>query len=294
MEETVAGTRDRWLAADGALARLGLRIAPALIILLTSTTLTFVAVASDLETPYLAWDTRAYYDALVSPDPYAGAAVGDIGSFLYPPPFLQVLAPFGLLPWPVFLFGWTTLLTAAAVTLLLRVPRPYRVAWPILVLLAGADVWAGNINLLLAVGAVIGMTWPAAWAGLALTKVTPGVGALWLGFRGRWPEFALAVIVTAAAAALSFVIAPTLWGDWLAIIFNEVPPPPYATSFPVPLVIRLPVAVALLWVAARTDRPWLVPVACMVALPVIWFNGLSMLVAAAALLPHRSEDDSTI
>jgi hypothetical protein len=194
----------------------------------------------------------------------------------------------------VFLFGWTTLLTAAAVTLLLRVPRPYRVAWPILVLLAGADVWAGNINLLLAVGAVIGMTWPAAWAGLALTKVTPGVGALWLGFRGRWPEFALAVIVTAAAAALSFVIAPTLWGDWLAIIFNEVPPPPYATSFPVPLVIRLPVAVALLWVAARTDRPWLVPVACMVALPVIWFNGLSMLVAAAALLPHRSEDDSTI
>jgi hypothetical protein len=125
MEETVAGTRDRWLAADGALARLGLRIAPALIILLTSTMLTFVAVASDLETPYLAWDTRAYYDALVSPDPYAGAAVGDIGSFLYPPPFLQVLAPFGLLPWPVFLFGWTTLLTAAAVTLLLRVPRPY-------------------------------------------------------------------------------------------------------------------------------------------------------------------------
>jgi hypothetical protein len=283
MEETVAATRDRWLAADGAPARWGLRLAPAFIVLVISSVLTFAALV--FETPYLGWDTRAYYDALRSADPYAGAAVGDIGSFLYPPPFLQVLGPAGLLPWPVFLFSWTTLLAAVTVGLLIRVPRRYRLAWPLLIVLAGADVWAGNINLLLAVGAVLGMTYPIAWAGLALTKVTPGIGALWLGFRGRWGEFGLAVIVTAVAAALSFVAAPALWGDWLAIVFAEVPPRPYATSFAVPLVIRLPVAVGMLWVAARSDRPWLVPIACMTALPVIWFNGLSMLVAAAALLP---------
>jgi hypothetical protein len=293
MEETVAGTRERWLDADARPARWGLRLAPAFIVLLTSTTLTTVALASDLTTPYLAWDSRAYYDALRSADPYAGAAVGDIGSFLYPPPFLQVLAPAGRLPWPVFLFGWTTLLTAAAVGMLIKVPRRYRVAWPLLIVLAGADVWAGNINLLLAVGAVAGMTYPAAWAGLALTKVTPGVGALWHGFRGRWPDFGLAVIVTAVGAGLSFVAAPALWGDWLAIIFGESPPGPYATSFPVPLYVRLPVAVGLLWLAARTDRPWLVPVACMAALPVIWFNGLSMLVGAAALLPEHSNETAS-
>jgi hypothetical protein len=285
MEETIAATRDRWLAADGALARWGLRLAPAVIVLMTSTTLTIGALASDLTIPYLAWDSRAYYDALGSSDPYAGAAVGDIGSYLYPPPFLQVLGPAGLLPWPVFLFGWTTLLVAAAVGMLIRVPRRYRAAWPVLIVLAGADVWAGNINLFLAVGAVAAMTFPAAWAGLALTKVTPGVGALWHGFRGRWPEFGVAVLVTVTGAGLSFVAAPALWGDWLSIVFAEVPPGPYATSFPVPLVIRLPVAIGLLFVSARSDRPWLVPIACMAALPVIWFNGLSMLVGAAALLP---------
>jgi hypothetical protein len=191
------------------------------------------------------------------------------------------------------MFGWTTLLTAVAVGLLIRVPRRYRAAWPVLIVLAGADVWAGNINLLLAVGSIAGMTYPVAWAGLALTKVTTGVGALWLVFRGRWPEFGLAVVVTGLLAGLSFVAAPSLWGDWLAIVFGEEPNSPYATAFPVPLVIRLPVAIGLLWLAARTDRPWLVPVACMAALPVIWFNGLSMLVGAAALLPDRNRDDST-
>jgi hypothetical protein len=283
MEETVAATRDRWPAADSATARWGLRLAPALITLFISVTLTVAALA--FETPYVGWDTRAYYDALRSSDPYAGAAVGDIGSFLYPPPFLQVLGPAGQLPWPVFLFGWTTLLAAVVVGFLIRVPRRYRIAWPVLIVLGGADVWAGNINLLLAAGAIAGMTYPAAWAGLALTKVTPGIGALWLGFRGRWPEFGLAVLVTGILAALSFVAAPALWGDWLAIVFSESPNGPYATAFPVPLAIRLPLAIGLLWIAARSDRSWLVPIACMAALPVIWFNGLSMLVAAAALLP---------
>jgi hypothetical protein len=156
---------------------------------------------------------------------------------------------------------------------------------PLLVLLAGADIWAGNINLLLAYGAVMALTWPAVWAGLALTKVTPAVGALWHGFRGHWPEFGLAAAVTIAGAGASFVADPTLWGDWLAIVFSESPNGPYATAFPVPLAIRLPLAIGLLWISARSDRSWLVPIACMAALPVIWFNGLSMLVAAAALLP---------
>jgi Glycosyltransferase family 87 len=284
MEETVAAYRDRWLAAERAPARWGLRLLPLAFVLVIASTFTFAAVASNLGIDYLAWDSRAYYDALRSSDPYAGAAVGEIGSFLYPPPFLQVLGPFGQLPWPIFLFGWTALLTAAAVTMLLRVPPRFRSMWPLLLFLAGADIWAGNINLFLAFGAVMALTSPVAWAGLALTKVTPGVGALWHGFRGRWPEFGLALTVTLVGAGLSFVAAPTLWGDWLSIIFGEDPGGPYATSVPVPLAIRVPLAVVLLWWAARTDRPWLVPLACMAALPVIWFNGLSMLLGAAALI----------
>ena len=34
---------------------------------------------------------------------------------------------------------------------------------------------------------------------------------------------------------------------------------------------------------ARTDRRWLVPVASTIALPIIWWHGLAMLVAAYAL-----------
>jgi hypothetical protein len=294
MEETVAGTRDRWLAAERGPARWGLRLAPLAVVLVTASVVTLAAVTSDMGVEYLAWDTRAYYDALRSADPYAGAAVGEIGSFLYPPPFLQLLAPFGQLPWPVFLFAWTALLTGAMVAMLRRVPEGYRTMLPLLILLAGADIWAGNINLLLAYGAVMALTWPAVWAGLALTKVTPAVGALWHGFQGRWPEFGLAAAVTIVGAGASFVADPALWGDWLAIVLGPGPGEVYATAVPIPLFLRLPAAVALLWWAARTDRPWLVPLACLVALPVIWFNGLSMLLGCAALLRAERSDDSTI
>ena len=290
MEEAVAAfARARWPAAHGLPARWVLRLIPALVVLITAAAFTFAAVASGLTVDYLGWDSRAYYDALRSPEPYAGAAVGLIGSYLYPPPFLQVLAPAGQLPWPVFMFGWTALLASAAVALLRRVPRQYRLMWPLLVLLAGADIWAGNINLLLAYGVVLGLTVPAAWAGLALTKVTPGVGALWLAFRGRWPEFGLAAIVTVSGAALSFVAAPELWGAWLTVVFSEDAGGGYAAAMPVPLFVRLPLAVVVLWWAARTERAWLVPCACLLALPVIWFNGLSLLLGSAALLEPQSQ-----
>jgi hypothetical protein len=290
MEEAVAAfARARWLAADGKPANFALRLTPLLVVVVTATLFTFAGVASNWTIDYLAWDSRAYYEALRSPDPYAGAAVGVIGSYLYPPPFLQVLAPAGQLPWPAFMFGWTALLAGAAVAMLRKVPRQYRTMWPLLVLLAGADIWAGNINLLLAYGVVIGLSVPAAWAGLALSKVTPGVGALWLAFRGRWLEFGLALIVTVVSVAASFVAAPQLWGDWLAVVFSEGAGGGYAASAPVPLFIRLPLAVLVLWWAARTNRVWLVPCACLLALPVIWFNGLSLLLGAAALLQARDQ-----
>jgi hypothetical protein len=289
MEETVAATRDQWLAADHAPARWSARLGPILLVLVIATSFTFAAVASNLTIDYLAWDSRAYYDALRSADPYAGAAVGEIGSFLYPPPFLQILGPAGQLPWPLFLFGWTALLATAMVVMLRRVPQRYRFLWPLLIFLGGADIWAGNINLLLAVGAVLALTYPMAWAGLALTKVTASVGMLWHAFRRQWPELGLAVSVTVVGATLSFIAAPDLWADWLGVVFGESPISLYATSLPIPLFVRLPLAIGLLWWAARTDRVWLVPCACLIALPVIWFNGLSMLLGAAALLPSGTE-----
>lgn len=288
MEETAATSRHaRWPVAVGWPASRLARYVPALVVLTTASSFTLAATLSELSIPYLAWDSRAYWDALNSPDPYAGAAVGVIGSYLYPPPFLQVLGPAGQLPWPVFLFGWMGLLAAATVAMLRRVPRSYRGLWPVLVILAGADLWAGNINLLLAAAIVIGLTRPAAWAVVALTKVTPGVGVLWHAFRGRWREAAVAVAATAAIGAVSVAGAPQLWAEWLAVVVGENPASGYAASVPVPLVVRLPLAVGVLWWAARTERAWAVPLACLMALPVIWFNGLSLLLGSAALLEPR-------
>lgn len=56
---------------------------------------------------------------------------------------------------------------------------------------------------------------------------------------------------------------------------------------PFHIALRLPLAVILLLWGARTWRPAVVPLACMLALPVVWFNGLSWLVASAGLIDVR-------
>ena len=52
----------------------------------------------------------------------------------------------------------------------------------------------------------------------------------------------------------------------------------------IPLLARLPVAAVLVVWAARTDRRWLVPVAAVLAMPVIWPNAYSVAVAVIPLL----------
>jgi len=52
---------------------------------------------------------------------------------------------------------------------------------------------------------------------------------------------------------------------------------------PIPFVVRLPVAVAVVVWGARTDRRWTVPVAGMLALPALWYGGLTMLLAVIVL-----------
>jgi len=262
-------------------------VSPSLVVVGVGAIFAFAAVASSLTIPYLAWDSHAYWTALNSADPYAGARVGVIGSYLYPPPFLQLLAPAGWLPWPVFAFGWTAMLTAAGITLLRRVPKGYGWAMPLLIYFAGADIWAGNINILLAYAVVVGLRRPAAWSVVALSKVTPAIGVLWHAFRREWRALIVAGGLSLGLTLLSFALGAQLWRDWLALLVAEMPSTGYAESLQIPLAVRLPAAVLLLLWAARSGRPAMVPLACLLALPVIWFNGLSWLVASAALIEVR-------
>jgi hypothetical protein len=173
--------------------------------------LVLAAVASSAE-PFLpdsfgpGQDARAYWAAPAG-DPYDPGSVGRESAYLYSPAFIQMLAPLRELPWPLFLVLWTGLLLVALACLsgpVLFVP---------LLALALHEVWGGNIHLLLALAVVVGFRWPAAWAFVVLTKVTPGIGLLWFAVRREWRSLVLALVATIAVVAVSAVLAPQLWED---------------------------------------------------------------------------------
>jgi Glycosyltransferase family 87 len=183
--------------------------------------------------------------------------------------------------------AWTAILLIAV--RLLTGPR--LLAAGLIFPFAAMEVAGGNVSLLLAVAIVIGFRWPAAWAIVLLTKITPGIGLLWFAVRREWRSLAIALGATAVVALISFAILPDQWRAWIDVVIRNVAAGKNGTwaSVPVPLWIRLPFAIALVVWGARTDRPWTVPVASMLALPALWYGGLSMLLAVIPLLPGRAQ-----
>jgi hypothetical protein len=227
-------------------------------------------------------DARCYYQATLA-DPYLHSAWNDPIAYVYSPAFLQLVTPLTQLPWQAFMAVWTALLIAAARFL----TGPRLLAAGLLFPFTAMEIAGGNVSLLLAVAIVIGFRWPAAWALVLLTKITPGIGLLWFAVRGEWRHLAIALGATAAIVAISFVMLPQQWRDWVDVIVGNAGKGGTWASVPVPLWIRLPVAVAVVVWGARTDRAWAVPVAAMLALPALWYGGISMLLAAIPLLPEQ-------
>jgi hypothetical protein len=226
-------------------------------------------------------DARAYWSA--ARVTMYQAEAGTYGAYLYSPAFLQLLSPILSLPWQQFLAAWTGLLMATL--LLLTGPVLFVFALP----LAFFEIWGGNIHLLLAAAIVLGFRWPATWSFVLLTKVTPGIGLLWFAVRREWRSLAIALAATAAIVAGSWLIDPRLWQGWIELLLREAGSPPPPGSVGIPLVVRLPIAAAIVVYAALTDRRWLVPVGAMVGLPVLWWGSLSMLLGSVALERRRIE-----
>ena len=151
-----------------------------------------------------------------------------------------------------------------------------------------SEVNAGNIQILLAAAIVLsfrrGRAWPAAWAFVLLTKVTPGVGLLWFVLRRKWRELAWALGATAAISVVTFVAWPDRWFDWLALLTAGSPPPvpPYNLA----LLPRLAAAVAIVTIGAWRGWRWPVVVAATLALPAFYTISPSMLVG---VLPFARE-----
>jgi hypothetical protein len=222
-------------------------------------------------------DARPYWEAAAR-DPYARGVVGEYDAYLYSPAFLQVLGPLRGLPWVPFFAAWEAILLAAAAVLVgpvLLVP---------IAALAAPELWGGNITLLIALAVVAGFRWPAAWSFVVLTKVSPGVGLLWFAVRREWRSLGIALGATAAVIAISSIVAPGLWRDWFDLLVANAGHPISSGSIPVPFAVRLPIAVVLLAWGALRDRRWVVPVACLLALPVVWYGSLTLLVGVIPLV----------
>ena len=227
-------------------------------------------------------DARCYWVPDLA-NPYLHSTWTDQIAYPYSPVFLQILQPIRLLPWQAFMAIWAAILMAAMVYL----------TGPRLILLGLAffglmEIWGGNIEMLVAVAVVLGFRWPATWSFVLLTKVTPGVGLLWFAVRREWRSLAIALAATVVVVIVSAAIQPDAWRRWLDVLTENAGKNGTWAAVPIPLAVRLPAAVLLLIWGARTNRRWVVPVGVMLALPALWYGGLSIMLATLPLLGARS------
>lgn len=227
-------------------------------------------------------DARAYWSVDLA-HLYQRGQVGGLDAYLYSPLFAQLFQPLSHLPWQLFAGLWAALnlvalgwmVGPAIGALLLVIPGS-----PVI-----DEVSTGNIHLLIAAALVLSFRWGGAWAFPLLTKVTPGVGVLYLVGARRWRPFAVAVGTTAALALVSFAVGPQLWFDWFTVLtgnVNRVIPSEIAI-IPGPLIVRTAVGGLVALAGGLRGWRWTVPVAATLALPVPWSSGLAVLVAVIAL-----------
>ena len=207
-------------------------------------------------------------------------------AYLYPPPLAQAMVPIAAVA-PSWLFsaGWTVLMGLALFWLAGRdVLRALAlVAFPPV----AVEFMFRNVHLFLAVLVVLGLRQASgAFAVGAAIKVSPGLGIPYLAARGRWREAAIAAAIGLAMLVVSVLLSPDAWRAYVDFALH-VDPLQQSSFVAVPLPIRAVAGLVLAIIAARLPRsvgdPLLV-VAVTLALPSLWFTGLSLLVAIVPLV----------
>jgi hypothetical protein len=235
----------------------------------------FVIVAPQAQT--LGFDAWAYWHLDIE-HPYRLSA-GALGAFTYTPAAARLFAPAAMLEWPAFFTIWFGILIATMAWLGWRRTLLVLAFPPVAV-----ELYHGNIALLIAAAVALGFRYPAAWAFVLLTKVTPGVGLIWFVVRREWRQLGIALGATGAIVAVSLVVDSRLWSEWLnGAIMRVAAEGVSQTELPIPLVLRLPAAALLVAWGGLTDRRWTVPAAAALGLPVLWFSGLAILAAIGAV-----------
>ncbi len=176
------------------------------------------------------------YDPTADPaTPYA---------YWYPPPLAQVLAPFTpFVSDMAFSLAWTVLLLVCLA---------YLADWRLLVALAlvaflpvAVELWFRNVHLIVAALAVIALRrWPVAWVPAAALKITPVIGVGFLLAARRYRDAALVAAVGAVVLAISIVVTPGAWSQFLEVVAVRGGSSG-ASLVPVPFPVRFAVALAL-------------------------------------------------
>ena len=241
----------------------------------------------------IAYDAQAYWAAKPGELYQAGWESHEYAPFLYSPAFADALEPFRLVPdrvftaiWQLGLFvvlamvlrGWSLVLVAAGLVALV-VPIP-------VISVVLADIAHGNVQILLGAVAVLGLRYPALWSFALLSKVTPGIGLLWFVVRGEWRNLAVALAVTGAIVLASFLYIPGDWFAWATFLRESVSVVFPTWVVPVPLPIRLVTGAALVVWGARTDRPWVLPIACGWVIPMPYMSMLATMAFALYYVPR--------
>ncbi len=235
-----------------------------------------VVAASD----QFVYDAHAYW--AVDPSTAYLLPEGNPDAMLYAPPVMFVFSLFHAVPWPVFATVWSVLVALAITVMAGPFTLPAMLTNPI-----ASEVTLGNIHAFTGLLATAGLRKPALWALILLTKVTPGVGLLWFVFRREWRSLGIALAATAVLAVPTLIVAPELWVRWVQALMAAGHAGEYASGIlAVPLWVRLSIAVVILWVGARRDWAWVVPIAVTLGLPVLWDHGLAIALASIWLASH--------
>lgn len=200
----------------------------------------------------LGYDSHAYWSVWRHHLVY-GRAPNHKDAFLYSPLFAQLIWPLTLLPWPVFLAGWTA--AGFAIYAWLLWPLDWRWRLPLLCMCVPQAV-IGNVWPLFALALVFGFRRPSLWAVPLLVKVTSAMGLVWFAARGEWRAAARALLLASALVAVSAAADPGLWSAWVHLLLHggSASGSPSSSSASIPLWPRLPVALTLAVYGARKSR----------------------------------------
>jgi hypothetical protein len=242
------------------------------------------------------WQNDAYHilEAWRTGPLYPAHWLEPSNAYVYAPIFRQVLVPLIHIRWNLFYEIWNAIQLCLLVWMVgpaLAVVALY-FPWPAND--AGSAVYAsihsGNPELLTAAVIVIALTrFPVAWTLVLLSKTTAGVGILYYALKRQWRTLALVVGVTAGISAISFVLKPAWTFDWIGLLLDAAQRTTTSTALgrevylPVPMPVRSLVGVGVVVLAARTNRLWLVPLGCFLALPDIHLGGFAVLAAVPAV-----------